>query len=227
MLTGQLPVKITGVGFYRPHCKELQPRGASAFSILTTDLKDQNETVRSAAGFALSEIRPMSDATIAALAEALNDESELVFKAVCDALPALGDKADRVAALLIERWKHAETLSIQGAAGRALDRIGADPAVVILELIRGTRHRDTLKESLVDETIIGADKIAKGATEFAQWSRAMQADGAVDALRPFLRLVFDNSKKVVELMHKHFDSDADVEDMIYQQFYEKLFQAVE
>jgi hypothetical protein len=118
MLTGQLPVKITGVGFYRPHCKELQPRGASAFSILTTDLKDQNETVRSAAGFALSEIRPMSDATIAALAEALNDESELVFKAVCDALPALGDKADRVAALLIERWKHAETLSIQGAAGR-------------------------------------------------------------------------------------------------------------
>jgi hypothetical protein len=79
----------------------------------------------------------------------------------------------------------------------------------------------------VDETIIGADKIAKGATEFAQWSRAMQADGAVDALRPFLRLVFDNSKKVVELMHKHFDSDADVEDMIYQQFYEKLFQAVE
>jgi hypothetical protein len=51
-----------------------------------------------------------------------------------------------------------------------------------------------LHDELLDFTIIGASYIAKGVTEFSAWSKAMLAEKATESLRPFLRVVYANSK---------------------------------
>jgi hypothetical protein len=116
-----------------------------------------------------------------------------------------------------------------------LDRIGADPNVVALALIKGSQNPENLKASLVDLTMIGAYKVATVTTEFAAWSEALLADAPDDSLRPFLRMVYDNASKFVNMMHKHFESDTELsdrdrdawfersEEMIYHEFYEHLF----
>ena len=46
--------------------------------------------------------------------------------------------------------------------------------------------------------------MAKGVTEFSAWSKAMLAEEDSESLRPFLRMVYANSKTLLEKTRKHF-----------------------
>jgi hypothetical protein len=55
-------------------------------------------------------------------------------------------------------------------------------------------------------TIIGAAHMAHGLTQFSAWSKAMLAEEASESLRPFLRMIFVNSKNMLERTRKIFES---------------------
>ena len=55
-----------------------------------------------------------------------------------------------------------------------------------------------LHDELLVFTIIGARYLAKGVTEFSAWSKAMLAEKHSEDLRPFLRVVYANSKTLLE-----------------------------
>ncbi len=61
-----------------------------------------------------------------------------------------------------------------------------------------------LHDELLDLTIIGARYMAKGVTEFSAWSKAMLAEKHSESLRPFLRMVYANSKTLLEKWRKLF-----------------------
>ena len=55
-----------------------------------------------------------------------------------------------------------------------------------------------LHDELLDFTIIGAAYLAEGVTEFSAWSKAMLAEDDSGGLRPFLRVVYADSKILLE-----------------------------
>jgi hypothetical protein len=57
---------------------------------------------------------------------------------------------------------------------------------------------DQLHDELLDFTIIGASHMAHGLTDFSTWSKAMLAEEGSESLRPFLRMIFANSKRMLE-----------------------------
>ena len=57
---------------------------------------------------------------------------------------------------------------------------------------------DRLHDELLDFTIIGASYLAEGVSEFSAWSKAMLAEKHSESLRPFLRVVYANSKTLLE-----------------------------
>ena len=59
-----------------------------------------------------------------------------------------------------------------------------------------------LHDQLFDFTIIGANYMDKGVTEFSAWSKAMLAVEGSEDLRPFVRMVFANSKTLLEKFRK-------------------------
>jgi hypothetical protein len=61
-----------------------------------------------------------------------------------------------------------------------------------------------LHDEIFDFTIIGASLMAKGVTEFRAWSKAMMALEGSESLRPFLRIVYFNSKTILKRMRKIF-----------------------
>jgi hypothetical protein len=61
-----------------------------------------------------------------------------------------------------------------------------------------------LHDELFDLTIIGASHMAKGFTDFSAWSKAMLAEEGSESLRPFLGIIYINSKTLLERTRKHF-----------------------
>ncbi len=61
-----------------------------------------------------------------------------------------------------------------------------------------------LHDELFDFAIIGASHMAKGVTEYSAWSKAMLAEEGSESLRPFLRMVYANSKTLLEKTREHF-----------------------
>jgi len=61
-----------------------------------------------------------------------------------------------------------------------------------------------LHDELFDFTIIGASKLAHGVTQFSAWSKAMLALEGSESLRPFLRMIYINSKAILERTRKLF-----------------------
>jgi hypothetical protein len=51
-------------------------------------------------------------------------------------------------------------------------------------------------------TIIGATYMEEGVTEFSAWSKVMLAEKNSEDLRPFLRVVYANSKTMQETFRK-------------------------
>jgi hypothetical protein len=56
-----------------------------------------------------------------------------------------------------------------------------------------------------DLTIIGARHIAHGLTDFSAWSKAMLSIECSHDIRPFLRMIFVNSKDMFERISKLFE----------------------
>ena len=63
-------------------------------------------------------------------------------------------------------------------------------------------EHEYLHDDLFDLTIIGAAHMANGLTQFPAWSKAMLAEEGSEDLRPFLRVVYDNSKTLLETCRK-------------------------
>jgi hypothetical protein len=59
-----------------------------------------------------------------------------------------------------------------------------------------------LHDNLLDFTIIGAAHMNHGLTQFPAWSKAMLAVENSEDLRPFLRVVYANSKTLLEKCRK-------------------------
>jgi hypothetical protein len=55
-----------------------------------------------------------------------------------------------------------------------------------------------LHDDLADFAIVGASHMADGLTDFPRWSEAMLAEECAESIRPFLPMIFDNSKKILE-----------------------------
>ena len=64
--------------------------------------------------------------------------------------------------------------------------------------------QEQLHDELLDFTIVGAYHIACGLTEFSAWSKAILAEEASESLRPFLRMIFANSKDMSERLSLAF-----------------------
>ena len=60
----------------------------------------------------------------------------------------------------------------------------------------------SLHDELLDFTIIGAAHMAHGLTQFPAWAKAMLAEDGSESLRPFLRMIFVNSKTMLDRMRK-------------------------
>lgn len=58
-----------------------------------------------------------------------------------------------------------------------------------------------LHDELLDFTIIGAAHMAHGLTQFPAWSKAMLAVEGTESLRPFLRMIFCNSKIMLDRIY--------------------------
>jgi hypothetical protein len=65
-------------------------------------------------------------------------------------------------------------------------------------------EEEYLHDELFDFTIIGAAHMAHGLTQFSAWSKAMLAEEGSESLRPFLRMIYINSKTVLERTQKLF-----------------------
>jgi hypothetical protein len=65
--------------------------------------------------------------------------------------------------------------------------------------------QEQLHDMLLDCTIIGASHIAHGLTDFSAWSKAMLAVEGREWVRPFLRMIFANSKDMFERISKLFE----------------------
>jgi hypothetical protein len=65
--------------------------------------------------------------------------------------------------------------------------------------------QEQLHDELLDFTIVGAYHISRGLTEFSAWSKAMLAEEDSESLRPFLRMIFANSKDMFERISKLFE----------------------
>jgi hypothetical protein len=65
--------------------------------------------------------------------------------------------------------------------------------------------QEQLHDDLLDLTIIGASHIANGLTDFSAWSKAMLSIECRQDVRPFLRVVFANSKDMFKRMSKLFE----------------------
>jgi hypothetical protein len=61
-------------------------------------------------------------------------------------------------------------------------------------------------DDLLDFAIIGASHMARGITDFASWSVVMLAEEGSESLRPFLPMIFDNSKKILERTQNIFEA---------------------
>jgi hypothetical protein len=59
----------------------------------------------------------------------------------------------------------------------------------------GEEHGEPKSNHLIGESIIGASYLARGFTNFRQWSRKMLSDCG-ERIRPFLPNLFDNSKRM-------------------------------
>jgi hypothetical protein len=62
--------------------------------------------------------------------------------------------------------------------------------------------QEQLHDELLDFTIIGTYQIARGLTNFTAWSEAMMALECSESLRPFLRMIYANSKDMFERTRK-------------------------
>lgn len=60
-------------------------------------------------------------------------------------------------------------------------------------------EHEYLQDDLLDFTIIGANHLAHGKTDFSLWSKAMLAEGHL-SIRPFLSMLFQNSKDMLQRM---------------------------
>ena len=65
--------------------------------------------------------------------------------------------------------------------------------------------QEELHDDLLDLTIIGASHIAHGLTDFSAWSKAMLSIECSQYLRPFLRMIFANTKDMFERISKLFE----------------------
>lgn len=65
--------------------------------------------------------------------------------------------------------------------------------------------QEELHDDLLDLTIIGASHIAHGLTDFSAWSKAMLSIECSQDLRPFLRMIFANTKDMFERISKLFE----------------------
>jgi hypothetical protein len=65
--------------------------------------------------------------------------------------------------------------------------------------------QEQLHDELLDFTIVGAYHISRGLTEFSAWSKAMLAEEGSESLRPFLRMIFANSKDMFERISTLFE----------------------
>jgi hypothetical protein len=68
-----------------------------------------------------------------------------------------------------------------------------------------------LHDDLFNFTIIGAAHMAHGLTEYSAWSKAMLAEEGSQSLRPFLRMIFVNSKIMLERARKIFGDDGTID----------------
>jgi hypothetical protein len=65
--------------------------------------------------------------------------------------------------------------------------------------------QEQLHDDLLDFTIIGASHIAHGLTDFSAWSKAMLSIECCQDIRPFLRMIFANSKDMFERISELFE----------------------
>jgi hypothetical protein len=65
--------------------------------------------------------------------------------------------------------------------------------------------QEQLHDELLDFTIVGAYHIARGLTEFSAWSKAMLVVEGSEWVRPFLRMIFANSKDMFERISNLFE----------------------
>jgi hypothetical protein len=65
--------------------------------------------------------------------------------------------------------------------------------------------QEELHNDLLDLTIIGVSHIAHGLTDFPAWSKAMLSIECSQDIRPFLRMIFANSKDMFERISKLFE----------------------
>ena len=65
--------------------------------------------------------------------------------------------------------------------------------------------QEELHNDLLDLTIIGVSHIAHGLTDFSAWSKAMLSIECSQDIRPFLRMIFANSKDMFERLLKLFE----------------------
>lgn len=65
---------------------------------------------------------------------------------------------------------------------------------------------EDLHDDLLDWAMIGASRMARGFTDFESWSRAMLVEEHSESIRPFLPVIFDNSKKILERTENIFDA---------------------
>ena len=65
--------------------------------------------------------------------------------------------------------------------------------------------QEQLRDDLLDLTIIGVSHIAHGLTDFSAWSKAMLSIECSQDIRPFLRMIFANSKDMFERLLKLFE----------------------
>jgi hypothetical protein len=66
-------------------------------------------------------------------------------------------------------------------------------------------EQEQLHDELLDFTIVGAYHISRGLTEFSAWSKAMLAEEYSESLRPFLCMIFANSKDMFERISTLFE----------------------
>jgi hypothetical protein len=86
--------------------------------------------------------------------------------------------------------KTATKAFLEDAASRAMERIKQRRA-------EGRLYTGIDAETLYDHAVIGAHYLAKGVTAFSKWSAEM-LDNVGEHVRPFLKDIFDQSKRVLE-----------------------------